>query len=145
MVTQMAELNIKIEVPEEEFQSYCVEKMQDLPEEMVQQVLLTAIAERMKQDDFYIATITNGWNTQKVQTAVLDEMINLVGVSLGEKAQPIADEISNYIIQNYEGIIRDSIIYTFSNVLFDSIKDGEVRDHIYAVMNNHMRSSHGLS
>ena len=140
----MAELNIKIEVSEEEFQSYCVEKMQDLPEEMVQQILLTTIAERMKQDDFYIATLTNGWNTQRVQTAVLEEMINLVGVSLGEKAQPIADEISDYIIQNYEDIIRDSIVSTFSNVLFNSIKEGEVRDTIYAVMNSHIHGSHGV-
>lgn len=113
-------LNIQIVVDDEQMTSLIKGNLEKLPDEKIQEILSNALTEFFKTENgrklFYT---TNGYYEAPKPTKFLVKMIeNAVSKDL---LKPCVDEFVEHIKNNYERLIKETMIRTFSNMFFSQL------------------------
>lgn len=138
----MASMTINIDnFSEEQINKFCTKKFQELPDDIIEKMFTEAIRQRIEQSDlvddlFVIRRDQYGRTLQNVIPTDLTISI-LEQLNFQEFFDPIIKDISMYILSNYEEIVADAIISTFSNVLLTSLREGQLKDEFYSAIYNH--------
>ena len=138
----MASMTINIDnFSEEQINEFCTKKFAELSDDVIEKIFTEAIRQRIEQSDlvddlFVIRRDTYGRTLHNVIPTDLTISI-LEQLNFQEYFEPLIKEISMYILSNYEAIVAEAIISTFSNVLLTSFREGELKDEFYSAIYNH--------
>lgn len=110
-------LNIQITVTDEQMSSLIRGNLENLPDEKLQEIFSNALTEFLKTDNgqklFYTKTY---YNSDPRPTDLLVKMVsNVVSKDL---LKPCVDEFIETIKGQYESLIRECMVKTFSNMFF---------------------------
>lgn len=119
-------LNIQITVTDEQMSSLIRGNLENLPDEKLQEVFSNALTEFLKtsngQSLFYTKTY---YNSDPCPTDLLVKMVsNAVSKDL---LKPCVDEFIESIKGNYESLIKECMIKTFSNMFFTEFREGNLK------------------
>lgn len=138
----MASMTINIDnFSEEQINEFCTKKITELSDDVIEKMFTEAIRQRIEQSDLvddlfvrrrdkYGRTLQNAIPTD-LTISILEQL------NFQEFFEPLIKEISMYILSNYEVIVADAIISTFSNVLLTSFREGELKDEFYSAIYSH--------
>lgn len=138
----MASMTINIDnFSEEQINEFCTKKFAELSDDVIEKIFTEAIRQRIEQsdlvDDLFVKRRDQyGRTLQNVKPTDLTISI-LEQLNFQEYFEPLIKEISMYILSNYEAIVAEAIISTFSNVLLTSFREGELKDEFYSAIYNH--------
>lgn len=138
----MASMTINIDnFSEEQINEFCTKKFAELSDDVIEKIFTEAIRQRIEQsdlvDDLFVKRRDQyGRTLQNVKPTDLTISI-LEQLNFQEYFEPLIKEISMYILSNYEAIVAEAIISTFSNVLLTSLREGELKDEFYSAIYNH--------
>lgn len=110
-------LNIQITVDDEQMASLIRGNIENLPNEKLQEIFSNALTEFFKTDNgqklFYSKEY---YSSQPKPTNLLIKMVeNAISKDL---LKPCVDEFIEKIASNYENLIKETMIKTFSNMFF---------------------------
>lgn len=125
-------LNIQITVTDEQMASLIRGNLENLPDEKLQEIFSNALTEFLKtsngQSLFYTKTY---YSSDPRPTDLLVKMVsNAVSKDL---LKPCVDEFIESIKGNYESLIKECMIKTFSNMFFTEFREANLQaelDHI---------------
>ena len=132
-------LNIQITVDDEQMASLIKGNLESLPEEKIQEIFSSALTEFLNTNDGQKLFYTRQYYSSEPQpTRLLTQMVeNAVSKDL---LKPCVDEFVNVIKDNYESLIKNCIIETFSNMFFTEMKSvvlkSELNTMLYNGLNN---------
>lgn len=110
-------LNIQITVTDEQMSSLIRGNLENLPDEKIQEIFSNALTEFLKTSDgqklFYTKTYYS--NDPKPTDLLVKMVSNAVSKDL---LKPFVDEFVESIKCNYESLIKECMIKTFSNLFF---------------------------
>jgi len=124
----MATLTINIDVSDEDFKKLCVDNINELPKEQMQEILLKAVEValiRDKQHPIYDSSscilVTqirdiDGYSYKYEPTELLKSAMQ--NIDTEKYFKPIADEIAQYIKDNYRTLIQEYMVSSFMKLLF---------------------------
>lgn len=131
------DLNLSIEINEEMFSKMCEDTLESLPEEKMQEILLKAVEVALleKNQSFYGTSILTDQYRRPTEL-----MNNILKKANFEKYfEPMAQKITNHIIENYQSIITEAISKTFFDVLFTSENKYQFRDNLYSAIRTNFK------
>ncbi len=127
-------LNIQITITDEQISSLLKGNLENLPDEKIQEILSNALIEFFKTDKgqklFYK---TNGYyDSNPLPTDLLVRMVeNAVSKDL---IKSTVNEIIEGIKNNYENIIKDAMIMTFSNLFYTEVQKATFNTIMHKVL-----------
>ena len=134
----MANLQVNIEIPEEEFKQVCIDNINDLPKEQMQELLLKAveialIEEKKNPNPLYGRNIlvegnSSGYTTDIKPTKLMKEIMQ--GINAGQYIEPLAKEVAEYIKENYARMVREYMVEAFTNMLFSEAREWNMRSYV---------------
>ena len=115
-------LNIQLTVTDEQMASLIKGNLENLPDDKLQEIFSNALIEFLKTDNgqrlFYTKSYYDG---DPKPTQLLNKMIgNAISKDL---LKPCVDEFISVLKDNYENLIRQSMIATFSNMFITEMKE----------------------
>ena len=115
-------LNIQITVTDEQMASLIKGNLENLPDDKLQEIFSNALIEFLKTENgqklFYTKSYYDG---DPKPTQLLNKMIeNAISKDL---LKPCVDEFISVLKDNYENLIRQSMIATFSNMFITQMKE----------------------
>ena len=127
-------LNIQITVTDEQMSSLIRGNLENLPDEKLQEIFSNALTEFLKTSDgqslFYTKTY---YSSEARPTDLLVKMVsNAVSKDL---LKPCVDEFINVIKDQYESLIKECMIKTFSNLFFTEMKGYELEANLNNMLN----------
>lgn len=127
-------LNIQITVDDEQMASLIRGNLENLPDEKLQEIFSNALTEFFKTDNgqrlFYSKQY---YSSEPVPTKLLVQMIE--NAASKDLLKPCVDEFIKYIQDNYEALIRECMIKTFSNMFFTEMKGYEMESKFNNMLN----------
>lgn len=119
-------LNIQITVTDEQMTSLIKGNLENLPDDKLQEIFSNALIEFLKtpngQSLFYTKPY---YSSDPKPTSLLTTMVeNAVSKDL---LKPCVDEFINTIKDNYENLIRETIIQTFSDMFFTQMRQADLQ------------------
>lgn len=128
-------LNIQITVDDEQMASLIKGNLESLPEEKIQEIFSSALTEFLKTNDGQKLFYTKQYYSSEPQpTRLLTQMVeNAVSKDL---LKPCVDEFVNVIKDNYESLIKNCIIETFSNMFFTEMKSVVLKNELNTMLYN---------
>lgn len=127
----MANLQVNIEIPEEEFKQVCIDNINDLPKEQMQELLLKAVEVALVEDkknpnplygrNILVAGDRNGYTTDIKPTELMKEIMQ--GINAGQYLEPLAKEVAEYIKENYARMVREYMVEAFTSMLFSEARE----------------------
>lgn len=132
-------LNIQITVDDEQMTSLIKGNLENLPEEKLQEIFSNALTEFFKTDNgqqlFYSKKY---YDNQPRPTNLLITMVeNAVSKDL---LKPCVDEFIESIKNNYENLIKETMIKTFSNMFFTQMDRSAIECQLNTIT-NHLQSN----
>lgn len=133
-------LNIQITVTDEQMASLIRGNLENLPEEKIQEVLANALTEFFKTNDgrkmFYT---TSYYNSEPQPTKLLERMVeNAISKDL---LKPCVDEFIGTLKDNYESLIKECMIKTFSKMFFTEMRQGDLETRLYQVLETRLNNN----
>ena len=115
-------LNIQITVTDEQMASLIKGNLENLPDDKLQEIFSNALTEFLKTENGQKLFYTKDYyNRDPRPTGLLSEMIeNAISKDL---LKPCVDEFISVLKNNYENLIRQSMIATFSNMFITEMKE----------------------
>ena len=106
-------LNIQITVTDEQMASLIKGNLENLPDDKLQEIFSNALIEFLKTDNGQRLFYTTGYyNSDPKPTQLLNKMIeNAISKDL---LKPCVDEFISVLKNNYENLIKNAMITTFS-------------------------------
>lgn len=128
-------LNIQIKVTDEQMNKLIHGKLEELPDDKIQDILGNALNEFLKTDKGQKLFYTKEYYQNNPQpTDLLKNMVsNAVSKDL---LKPCVDEFINVLKDNYYELIRNTMMRTFSDIFFTEIREIQLK----AEMNNMINS-----
>ena len=132
-------LNLQITVTDEQMTSLIKGQLDDLPDDKLQEILANALTEFFKTDNgqklFYNKEY---YDSNPVPTNLLVHMVeNAISKDL---LKPCVDEFIETMKNNYENLIRETMVQTFSNMFFTQIEKSILQSNMNEIM-NHVRNN----
>ena len=132
-------LNIQITVTDEQMSSLIRGNLENLPDEKLQEIFSNALTEFLKtsngQQLFYTKTY---YSSAPRPTDLLVTMVsNAVSKDL---LKSCVDEFIETIKGNYESLIKDCMIKTFSNMFFTEMKDATLQMTLNDMLNQRLNN-----
>ena len=129
-------INLQITVNDEELKELIKGNLENLPEEKIQEIFSTALTEILTSEDGKRLFVEKGeyYNDQPKPTLLLQNMIN--NVVEKDLIVPVVNEFVKSISDEFENIIRDCIVKTFSEVLLTDLKSTVIESKLYNVINS---------
>ena len=133
-------LNIQITVTDEQMTSLIRGNLEKLPDEKLQEIFSNALIEFFKTDSgqrlFYNKEY---YSSNPRPTDLLVKMVsNAVSKDL---LKPCVDEFIESIKGNYESLIKECIIKTFSNMFFTEMRDVTLQMTLNDMLNNRLNNN----
>lgn len=125
----MANLQVNIDIPEEDFKNLCIGQINELPKDKMEELLLKAVEVALiadKKNPFYSTDTSilmvnkrNGYGTvQYVPTELMKQIIKEINTE--GYLEPIAKEVADYIEKNYKEMVKEYIVEAFTKMLFEN-------------------------
>lgn len=144
----MATLTVNIDVADEDFKKLCVDNINELPKEQIQELLLKAVEVALIRDkekpeyslepSLLVTKVKTSYSYKYEPTDLLKSVMQQIDTE--KYFKPIADEIAQYIKDNYRKLIQEYMVRSFMSLLFtDANKwkiENDMINHINSVMNN---------
>ena len=129
-------INLQITVNDEELKELIKGNIENLPEEKIQEIFSTALTEILTSEDGKRLFVEKGkyYNDPPKPTLLLQNMIN--NVVEKDLIVPVVNEFVKSISDEFENIIRDCIIKTFSEVLLTDLKSSVIESKLYNAINS---------
>lgn len=132
-------LNIQITVTDEQMTNLIKGNLENLPDEKLQEIFSNALIEFFKTDNgqklFYT---TEYYSSSPRPTRLLTDMVsNAVSKDL---LKPCVDEFIEAIKGNYESLIRECIIKTFSNMFFTEMRDTTLQMQLNNIIDSRLNN-----
>ena len=115
-------LNIQITVTDEQMASLIKGNLENLPDDKLQEIFSNALIEFLKTDNGQRLFYTRSYyDSDPKPTQLLNKMIeNAISKDL---LKPCVDEFISVLKNNYENLIKNAIITTFSNMFITEMKE----------------------
>ena len=115
-------LNIQITVTDEQMASLIKGNLENLPDDKLQEIFSNALIEFLKTDNGQKLFYTKGYyDSDPKPTQLLNKMIeNAISKDL---LKPCVDEFISVLKNNYENLIKNAMITTFSNMFITEMKE----------------------
>lgn len=128
-------LNIQITVTDEQMTSLIKGNLENLPDDKIQEIFSNALVEFLKtQDGQKLFYTKQYYDSQPRPTDLLIKMVeNAVSKEL---LKPCVDEFINTIKDNYENLIRETMIQTFSDMFFTQMQQSSLQYQLNEILNN---------
>lgn len=132
-------LNIQITVTDEQMANLIKGNLENLPDEKLQEIFSNALIEFFKTDNGKRLFYTKEYYSSNPRpTNLLTNMIsNAVSKDL---LKPCVDEFIESIKNNYESLIRECIIKTFSNMFFTEIRDTTLQMQLNSIIDSRLNN-----
>lgn len=136
----MANIQVNIEVNDNEFKDLCLENINDLPKDKMEELLLKAVEValiRDKDKTYYDCDssilVTPSRSSRPRHSYEPTELMKEIIKEINTKAyiEPLAQEVATFIKENYKEIVRDYIVEAFSKMLFSQAKEYEIKDFVF--------------
>lgn len=129
-------LNIQITVDDEQMASLIRGNIENLPNEKLQEIFSNALTEFFKTDNgqrlFYSKEY---YSSEPKPTRLLIQMVeNAISKDL---LKPCVDEFIENIKGNYENLIKETMIQTFSNMFFTQIQQSSLQCQLNEILNGY--------
>lgn len=130
----MANIQVNIDVNNEDFKNLCLENINDLPKDKMEELLLKAVEVALIRDkenpyvDPSAILVRRDRNYKYEPTDIMKEIIN--NINIKHYLDPIAEEVAQYIKENYKNIVQDYIVTAFTKLLFSELTEYRVKDEI---------------
>ena len=129
-------LNIQITVDDEQIASLIRGNIENLPNEKLQEIFSTALTEFFKTDNgqrlFYSKEY---YSSEPKPTRLLIQMVeNAISKDL---LKPCVDEFIENIKGNYENLIKETMIQTFSNMFFTQMQQSSLQCQLNEILNGY--------
>ena len=134
-------INLQITVNDEELKELIKGNLKNLPEEKIQEIFSSALIQILTSEDGKRLFVEKGryYDDRPKPTLLLQNMIN--NAVEKDLIVPVVNEFVKSISDEFENIIRDCIIKTFSEVLMTDLKSSVIENKLYNVIdsinNNH--------
>ncbi len=115
-------LNIQITVTDEQMASLIKGNLENLPDDKLQEIFSNALIEFLKTENGQKLFYTKDYyNSDPKPTQLLNKMIeNAISKDL---LKPCVDEFISVLKNNYENLIKNAMIATFSNMFITEMKE----------------------
>ena len=115
-------LNIQITVTDEQMASLIKGNLENLPDDKLQEIFSNALIEFLKTDNGQRLFYTRSYyDSDPKPTQLLNKMIeNAISKDL---LKPCVDEFISVLKNNYENLIKNAMITTFSNMFITEMKE----------------------
>lgn len=129
-------LNIQITVDDEQMVSLIRGNIENLPNEKLQEIFSNALTEFFKTDNgqrlFYSKEY---YSSEPKPTRLLIQMVeNAISKDL---LKPCVDEFIENIKGNYENLIKETMIQTFSNMFFTQMQQSSLQCQLNEILNGY--------
>ena len=133
-------LNIQITVTDEQMSSLIRGNLENLPDEKIQEIFSNALTEFLKTSDGQKLFYTREYySSEPKPTRLLSQMVeNAVSKDL---LKPCVDEFINVIKDQYESLIKECMIKTFSNLFFTEIKGCALEAQLNNILNSRFNNN----
>lgn len=148
----MANLQINLDIDSEQFNKLCVDNIEDLPKDKLEEILLKAVEVALIKDKEnpevnannnilitkQVASVDYGYTRYKYEpTPLLKEIIDRI--DLTPFVEPMANSIKEYIENNYQEIIKTYVIEKFANLLFSNENRWALKNEIIGNINSSLK------
>ena len=125
----MANLQVNIDIPEEDFKHLCIGQINDLPKDKMEELLLKAVEVALIADkenphystDSSILVKSNRGEYGSIRWAPTDIMKEIMKeININGYLEPIAKEVADYIEKNYKEMVKEYIVEAFTKMLFEN-------------------------
>lgn len=144
----MANLTINIDVSDEDFKKFCVDNINELPKEQMTELLLKAVEVALIRDtdrpyydrdaSILVNKVQTNYSYKYEPTELLRSVMKQIDTE--KYFKDIADEIGQYIRDNYRKLISEYMIATFTSLLFTDANKYQIErnlhNHISEVLNS---------
>ena len=115
-------LNIQLTVTDEQMASLIKGNLENLPDDKLQEIFSNALIEFLKTDNGQRLFYTKSYyDSDPKPTQLLNKMIeNAISKDL---LKPCVDEFISVLKNNYENLIKNAMITTFSNMFITEMKE----------------------
>lgn len=133
-------LNIQITVTDEQMTSLIKGNLENLPDDKIQEIFSNALAEFLKtQDGQKLFYTKQYYDSQPRPTDLLIRMVeNAVSKDL---LKPCVDEFIEKIKGNYENLIKETMIQTFSNMFFTEMNKASLQMQLNNILNGFIHNN----
>lgn len=140
----MASIQVNIDVNDDEFKDLCINNINDLPKDKMEELLLKAVEValiRDKENSYYDADKSilvsrsqsrNGYEPTELMREIIKE-INTKG-----HIDSLAEEVATYIRDNYKTLVQECIVATFTKMLFTEAKEYAIKAQIVTAFQNRL-------
>ena len=126
-------LNIQITVTDEQMASLIKGNLENLPDDKLQEIFSNALIEFLKTDNGQRLFYTRGYyDSDPKPTQLLNKMIeNAISKDL---LKPCVDEFISVLKNNYENLIKNAMITTFSNMFMTEMQSQSLQSQLQDIM-----------
>lgn len=128
-------LNIQITVTDEQMSSLIRGNLENLPDEKLQEIFSNALTEFLKTSNGQSLFYTKEYYSSNPRpTSLLVQMVS--DAVSKDLLKPCVNEFIDAIKNDYESLIRECIIQTFSNMFFTEMRQSEFNAILDSRFNN---------
>ena len=126
-------LNIQLIVTDEQMTSLIKGNLENLPDDKIQEIFSNALIEFLKTDNGQRLFYTKSYyDSDPKPTQLLNKMIeNAISKDL---LKPCVDEFISVLKNNYENLIKNAMITTFSNMFITEMKEQTLQYQLQDLM-----------
>lgn len=133
-------LNIQITVNDEQLSSLIKGNLKNLPDEKIQEIFGNALSEflssRQGQELFYTKDYYGG--SLKPTKLLIDMVSNAASKDL---LKPYIDEFIESIKENYENLIKEAMIKTFSNLFLTELNKATFEEQLHYIIDSRLNNN----
>lgn len=143
----MANVTFNIDIPEEEFKTAIVERLNGMEDDALREILLKSVEVALIADKdtpkydpsscILVQPTTRRYNQQYEPTPLMKEIVKAINCE--QYLKDIAKEVAQYIRDNYKSIVREYIVDAFTRMLFSESKEYELKSFIVSCVNGGMK------
>lgn len=132
-------LNIQIKVTDEQMNKLIHGKLEELPDDKIQDILGNTLNEFLKTDKGQKLFYTKEYYQNNPQpTDLLKNMVsNAVSKDL---LKPCVDEFINVLKDNYYELIQNTMMRTFSDIFFTEIREIQLKTEMNNMINSKLHN-----
>lgn len=139
----MANIQVNIDVNDNDFKNICIDNINDLPKDKMQELLLKAVEVALIRDknDPYMDSdssilVRRQRNTYKYEpTDLMRDIVKEINAK--DMLEPLAREVVEFIRDNYKSMAKEMITAAFTKMLFSEMTEYRLRDEIFTQLNKY--------
>lgn len=119
-------LTVNIDINNEQFEKMCADNINNLPEDKMQEILLKAVETAPIQNNssnIFVGKV--GFGEKPTPTPLMNKVLE--NIDTEKYFKPIADEIAQYMADNYREFIKEYMVEAIGRMFIDE-------GHIYQIM-----------